>query len=49
MVALADRFGGLVESVAGSEAADGDEGLFFEAAPELAEALFFEEIAVGWS
>jgi len=33
MVALADRLCGLVEGIAGGEAADGDEGLFFEAAP----------------
>ena len=45
VVAGADGFCGLVEGVAGRGAAKGDEGLFLEASPELAHAVFFEEVA----
>jgi hypothetical protein len=53
VVALADGLCGLVEGVDGGGAADGDEGFFFQATPELSKAPFFEEFAarvalVGW-
>lgn len=35
------------EGCAGEDAAEGDEGFFFEAAGEFLEAVFFVEIAVG--
>jgi hypothetical protein len=45
VVALPDRFRCLIESINGGGAANGDEGLFFYSAPQLSEALFFEEFA----
>lgn len=46
-VADFDGLGGAVQGVAGAEAADGDEGLFFEAPSEFLPAGFFVEITVA--